>query len=152
MKILNAIPGFGPLLSKNQVIEFLSRKLNLQLGTIDDNGDPNINPVWFFYENEKIYIATSKQSKKAHNALQRNQVYFSIDDETYPYKGVKGKGIITALEDFDTKLTIAEKIIIKYMGNLENDIGKHIIGQIKNGNETILEITPKFYSAWSFEI
>jgi len=38
------------------------------------------------------------------------------------------------------------------MGNLENDIGKHIIKQIKNGNETVLEIIPKFYSAWTFEI
>ena len=152
MKIINAIPGFGPLLSKSQVIEFLSSKLNLQLGTIDEKGDPNINPVWFFYENEKIYLATSRQSKKAQNALRRNLVYFSIDDEKYPYKGVKGKGNIMALEDFDKKLAIAEKIIIKYMGNLENDIGKHIIGQIKNGNETVLEITPIFYSAWSFEI
>ena len=51
MKIINAIPGFGPLLSKNQVIEFLSSKLNLQLGTIDEKGDPNICPVWFFFEN-----------------------------------------------------------------------------------------------------
>jgi len=152
MKIINAIPGFGPLLSKNQVIEFLSSKLNLQLGTIDEKGDPNICPVWFFFENEKIYLATSKQSKKAYNALQRNLVYFSIDDETYPYKGVKGKGNIRSLEDSEKKLAVAEKIIIKYMGNLENDIGKHIIEQIKNGNETVLEITPRFYSAWSFEI
>ena len=152
MKIINAIPGFGPLLSKNQVTEFLSRKLNLQLGTIDEKGDPNINPIWFFYENEKIYLVTSKHSKKAKNSFRRNLIYFSIDDETFPYKGVKGKGTIKTLEDFDKKLTIAEKIIIKYMGNLENDIGKHIIKQIKNGNETVLEIIPKFYSAWTFEI
>ena len=48
---------------------------------------------------------------------QRNLVYFSIDDETYPYKGVKGKGNIRSLEDSEKKLAVAEKIIIKYSYN-----------------------------------
>jgi len=151
MKVVNAIPGFGPDLSEQQVKNFLeTSKLNLQIGTIDSKGDPNIHPVWYLFENEKLYVATPKKSKKAQNALKHNLVYYSIDDENFPYKGVKGKGTINLLEDIKTNLIIGEKIILKYTGSLESDIGKFIIEQIKNGNETILEITPKFYSAWSF--
>jgi nitroimidazol reductase NimA-like FMN-containing flavoprotein (pyridoxamine 5'-phosphate oxidase superfamily) len=150
MKIVNAIPGFGPELSEEQVKDFLNSKLNLQLATLDSKGEPSIHPVWYLFENQKLYVATPKKSKKAQNAMKNNLVYYSIDDENIPYKGVKGKATVRLLEDIDSNLKIAEKIILKYMGSLENDIGKFIIGQIKEGNEAIIELTPKFYSAWSF--
>ena len=70
MKIVNAIPGFGQLLTEQQVREFLgASRLNLQLGTIDEKGEPNIHPIWYFFENDKLYIVTPKKSKKANNAL-----------------------------------------------------------------------------------
>jgi nitroimidazol reductase NimA-like FMN-containing flavoprotein (pyridoxamine 5'-phosphate oxidase superfamily) len=151
MKIVNAIPGFGPQLSEKRVRDFLvNSKLNLQLATIDSKGEPTIHPVWYIFENEKMYVATPKKSKKAQNALKNNLIYYSIDDENMPYKGVKGKGKVRLLENIDSNLKIAEKIILKYMGSLENDIGKFIISQTKEGNEAILEITPRYYSAWSF--
>ena len=151
MRIINAIPGFGKLLTEQQIREFLGNsKLNLQLGTIDERGEPNIHPIWYNFENDKLYVVTPKKSKKANNALRQNLVYFSIDDETFPYKGVKGKGNIKSLDDINSNIKMAEKIITKYMGSLENDIGKWIINEIRQGNESVLEITPKFFSAWSF--
>ncbi len=151
MKIVNAMPGLGKLLSEQQVRDFLARsKLNLQLGTIDEKGEPNIHPIWYIFENDRIYVATPKKSKKAENSLRQKLVYFSIDDESFPYKGVKGKGTVKSLEDINYNVKIAEKIITKYMGNLENDLAKWIINEIKQGNEAVLEINPKFYSAWSF--
>ena len=145
------MPGLGKSLSEQQVRDFLARsKLNLQLGTIDEKGEPNIHPIWYIFENDRIYVATSKKSKKAKNSLRQKLVYFSIDDESFPYKGVKGKGTVKSLEDINYNVKIAEKIITKYMGNLENDLAKWIINEIMQGNEAVLEINPKFYSAWSF--
>jgi len=150
MKIINAIPKFGPELSEIQVREFLNSKLNLQLATLDSKGEPCIHPVWYLFKNEKLYVATSKKSKKIKNVIKNPLVYYSIDDENMPYLGVKGKATVRFIEDINSNLEIAEEIILKYMGSLENDIGKHIIGQIKDGTEVIMELTPKFYSAWSF--
>jgi len=151
IKIVNAMPGLGKSLSEQQVRDFLARsKLNLQLGTIDEKGEPNIHPIWYIFENDRIYVTTSKKSKKAKNSLRQKLVYFSIDDESFPYKGVKGKGTVKSLEDINYNVKIAEKIITKYMGNLENDLAKWIINEIMQGNEAVLEINPKFYSAWSF--
>jgi len=120
------------------------------LGTIDEKGEPNIHPIWYIFEDDRIYVATPKKSKKAKNSLRQKLVYFSIDDESFPYKGVKGKGNVKPLEDIDSNIKIAEKIITKYMGNLENDLARWIINEIRQGNEAVLEISPKFYSAWSF--
>jgi nitroimidazol reductase NimA-like FMN-containing flavoprotein (pyridoxamine 5'-phosphate oxidase superfamily) len=151
MKILNAIPGFGKPLTEPEVREFLERsKLNLQLGTTDEHGKPNIHPIWYFFENDKIYVVTHKKSKKATNALREKVIYFSIDDESPPVKGVKGEASVKPLEDLNSNIKIAEKIITKYMGNLDNDLARFIINAIKQGDEAVLELTPKFYSAWSF--
>jgi nitroimidazol reductase NimA-like FMN-containing flavoprotein (pyridoxamine 5'-phosphate oxidase superfamily) len=151
VKLVNAIPGFGPDLSEKQVRDFLENsKLNLQLATIDAKGEPIIHPVWYLFENDKLYVATPKHSRKAQNASNDKMIYYSIDDEKLPYKGVKGKGTIKLLEDIQTNLHIAKKIILKYTGSLDSDIGKFIISQTIQGQEAILEITPKYYSAWSF--
>jgi general stress protein 26 len=151
MKILNAMPGLSKPLTEPEVREFLVKsKLNLQLGTTDEQGKPNIHPIWYFFENDKIYVVTQKKSKKATNALREKTIYFSIDDESSPVKGVKGEASVKLLEELNSNLKLAEKIITKYMGNLDNDLARFIINAIKQGDEVVLELTPKFYSAWSF--
>ena len=65
MKIVHASPGFGSVLTEEQAIDFLTNsKLNLLLGTIDENGEPNVHPVWYLYDNGKLYVETSKTAKK----------------------------------------------------------------------------------------
>ena len=102
MKILNASPGVGGPLSEQETKEFLTTKnLNVHLGTVDDKGDANIHPAWYYYDapKEKIYVVTSKQSKKIDNLRNKQNIYFCIDDPNIPYKGVRGKGSVKICED-----------------------------------------------------
>jgi general stress protein 26 len=139
--------------TETEVNEFLERKLNMQIATIDEEGNPMIQPVWFLYDKKsgKIYTATSKMSKKVQN-IHRNpdKIYFSIDDENYPYKGVKGRGIATISQDIQNNLPIVEKINMKYLGTLEHPVANMIMENTRNGIEVVIEITPKFFSAWDF--
>ncbi|MFB5607618.1 MAG: pyridoxamine 5'-phosphate oxidase family protein [Candidatus Nitrosomaritimum yanchengensis] len=149
MKIIHASPGFGSALSESQVNEFLENsKLNLLLGTIDSKGDPNVHPVWYFYENGKLYVETGKTAKKAQNIRNKSAVYFCIDDEKIPYKGVRGKASATILEDIPKILPIAEKIMIKYTGDLENKVAKFLLDGVKSGSSVLLELEPKYYATW----
>lgn len=149
MKILHGSPGFGSKLSEKDIEDFLAnKKLNLLLGTIDDMQEPNVHPVWFLYENNKLYVETSKASKKVKNIRRRPYVYFCIDDETMPYKGVRGKGDISIHESVDYNLPLAEKIMLKYTGSLDNEVAKFLLDGVKNGQSVILEITPRYYSTW----
>ena len=99
MKIINATSEV-PDMTKEEVERFLESKLNLQLATIDEQGEPNIQPVWFYYnkDGEKLLITASKLTKRTQNLRNKSAIYFSIDDENPPYKGVKGKGIATLVE------------------------------------------------------
>ena len=149
MIIKHASPGIGSALSESQVNEFLTNsRLNLLLGTIDSKGEPNIHPVWYFFENGRLYIETSKTAKKAQNILHKNTVYFCIDDEKIPYKGVRGKASAKILEEVSKILPIAEKIMIKYTGDLENNVAKFLLDGVKSGSSVLLELEPKYFSTW----
>ncbi|MBI5133147.1 MAG: pyridoxamine 5'-phosphate oxidase family protein [Thaumarchaeota archaeon] len=151
MKILNASPGFGSPMTEDEVRNFLSNsKLNIQLGTVDEKGDPNVHPAWYYFSNNKIYVETSKGSKKVLNIRRKSTIYFCIDDENLPYKGVRGKGVVRISEDVNSNIPIAEKIMIKYTGSLDNNIAKFLMDAVKAGNSVILEITPSYYSTWDY--
>jgi uncharacterized pyridoxamine 5'-phosphate oxidase family protein len=137
-----------------EVNKFLESKLNLQLATIDEEGFPNIQPIWFLYDKEigKMYVSTQKMTKKAQNIYRNpDKIYFSIDDENFPYKGVKGKAVARISEDIDWNIPIVEKINIKYLGNIEHPLAKMIMENTRKGTQIVIEIIPKFFSAWDFE-
>ena len=139
--------------TETEVNNFLENRLNMQIATIDEEGYPMIQPTWFLYDNKesKIYTATQKMAKKVQN-IRRNpdKIYFSIDDENHPYKGVKGRAVATISEDIQKNLPIVEKINIKYLGTIEHPLAKMIMENTRSGTEVVIEITPKFFSAWDF--
>jgi PPOX class probable F420-dependent enzyme len=151
MKIVTAsseIPG----MTREEAERFLESKLNLQIATIDERGEPNIQPVWFYYDKnrEKLLITTSKSAKKTQNLRNKPVVYFSIDDENLPYKGVKGKGIVTIVDDPDKVVPQADRISMKYLGTLDHPIAKMITDSSKKGDVVVIEISPKFFSTWDY--
>jgi nitroimidazol reductase NimA-like FMN-containing flavoprotein (pyridoxamine 5'-phosphate oxidase superfamily) len=102
-------------MNKEEVNEFLESKLLLQIGTIDEEGDPNIHPVWFGYDidREKLLVITPKITKKAKNLRSKPIMYFSIDDQNITYKGVKGKGNAKIIEDPKKTVTYGSEIYMK---------------------------------------
>jgi general stress protein 26 len=151
MKILKAIPDV-PSMTMEEAERFLESKLNLQFATVDNKGDPNIQPVWFYYDKnkEKLFIMTGKNTKKSQNVSEKPIIYFCIEDGNSPYKGVKGKGIVTIYDDLQTVVSLSNKMIIKYLGTLDNPMAKAISERSKSGEGIIIEITPKFFSTWDF--
>jgi nitroimidazol reductase NimA-like FMN-containing flavoprotein (pyridoxamine 5'-phosphate oxidase superfamily) len=151
VKIISAIPGTSSM-DKEEVNKFLESKILLQIGTIDEEGDPNIHPVWFSYDKdrEKLLVITPKITKKVKNLRSKPNVYFSVDDVNITYKGVKGKGTATIIEDPKRTVSYGEKIYMKYLGTLDHPVSKMILDSAKKGNHVVLEISPKFFSTWDF--
>jgi nitroimidazol reductase NimA-like FMN-containing flavoprotein (pyridoxamine 5'-phosphate oxidase superfamily) len=141
-----------PGMNEDEISNFLESKLNLQLATIDAKGDPIIQPVWFDYEkeSERFYIMTSKSSRKVKSIRRKPAIYFSIDDDNYPYKGVKGKGTATIIDNLSRTVARAEKINLKYLGTLEHPTAKTLMDYAQNGKEVLVEINPKYFSSWDF--
>ena len=80
--------------------------------------------------------------------MEKHSVYFCIDDPNLPYKGVRGKGIVTILHDIAGNISIEKKIILKYLGTLDDSLAKLILNATERGEGVILEITPIYFSTW----
>lgn len=139
--------------TESEVERLLESKLNMQIATMDSEGYPSIQPVWFYHDSEsgKLYTGTDKRSRKIRNIREiSDKIYFSIDDENFPYKGVKGRGQARILENVQQNLAIIEKINLKYLGTLDHPLAKRLTDSAAKGDEIVIEISPKFFSAWDF--
>ena len=88
----------------------------------------------------EIYVETGKHSKKMENLSRNNTIYFCIDDPNPPYKGVRGKGSAMVHENVNFNILIAQKIHLRYFGNLEHPIAHELVEAIKNGQSISMEI------------
>lgn len=153
MKIFNASPGFSDPLTEDEIVSFLVNQThNIHLGTIDEKKHPNIHPTWYYYDpnKNKIYVETARNSKKIQNISNNQTIYFCIDDPKPPYRGVRGKGKTAISQSLDFNLMISKKIMIKYLGSLDNPMAKILLGNVEQGNSVILEITPLYFSTWDY--
>jgi general stress protein 26 len=139
------------LLTEQETKDILtSGTLMIHLGTVDEKGHANIHPAWYYYDpsTNKLYVQTGKQSKKTYNLRNNEIIYFCIDNQNPPYKGVRGKGSVKVYEDVNFNIPIAEKILIKYLGDLQHPSAQTLLAGQKKGQLVVLEINPTYYSAW----
>ena len=152
MKILDASePKFGRPMTEDEVRDFLvNSKKNVHISTLDEKGEPNIHPTWYYFDNndDKLYIESGKESKKTRNLRRNSIVYYCIDDDKIPYKGVRGKGTVRISDDVDYNLSKVERIVVKYLGSVGDHMSQTIISSIRNKEAIIMEVTPKFYATW----
>jgi hypothetical protein len=63
---------------------------------------------------------------------------------------VRAKGNATISENINNNVTIAEKIILKYLGSLEGQMAKKLMELVRKGDEISIEITPDYFSTWDY--
>ncbi len=143
---MDDVPG----MTEAEIPIFLSTgKLLLRLGSKDENGDPVIHPVWYSFESGKLYILTGADSKKAKNIARSDHVYFSVDSESEPYRGVKGKASAAIMKDPEKAIQIGSDIVRKYMG-ADNPFEKNLSKEVNSGESIVIEISPEYYSTWDY--
>lgn len=59
--------------------ELLQRRLIATLGTQNADGSIHLTAVWFLFENDSLFVATSSKTKKARNILARPKASLMID-------------------------------------------------------------------------
>ena len=132
----------------NKRDEFLKIQKILRLSTIDKSNFPHITPVWYIFNDEKIYIGTNTKNQKIKNIEKNNKVSFCVDvgvnaPDIY---GIMSKGIANVIVEMPKTKTIAKKILLKYFKTLENKSAK----QLLDDTDCIIEIIPEKFSIWSY--
>jgi len=141
----------APGMDRSEIDAFLAgSKTPLRLGTTNSKGEPNIHPVWYHYVTNKLYFMSYKDAVKVRNLKHNKTVYFSVDTEAMPNTGVKGRGTAIIVKDLWRALPLSEKIITKYLGDLNGKTAKNMVDEVKKGSEVLVEITPQYFSTWDY--
>lgn len=150
MKTFEGEKGNG--MSERDARRFLTQsRSTLLLGTTNPDGSPMIHPVWYYFDSAKtkLYFYTEPALKKATNIKKRSQVYFDVDSDKWPYKGVKGKGRAKKITAKDEALSFVRKILAKYVKKGQPMI-KSVIGKVRTGGYVVFEITPTYFTSWDY--
>src|SRR5215831_3520744 len=116
MKIFEGEKGNG--MTEEEARKFLTESRSvLILGTTDNDGAPMIHPVWYYFDTAgtKLYFYTEPPLRKARNVQARSQVYFDVDYDKWPYKGVKGKGTARLVTPKEKAIVFARRILARYV-------------------------------------
>ena len=141
----------APGMDQSEIDTFLaSSKTPLRLGTTNSKGEPNIHPVWYHYATNKFYFMSYKDAVKVRNLKHNKTVYFSVDTDAMPNTGVKGRGTAIIVKDTGKALSLSEKIVAKYLGDLNSNIAKNMVDEVSKGSEVLVEITPHYFSTWDY--
>ncbi|MHA1713667.1 MAG: pyridoxamine 5'-phosphate oxidase family protein [Candidatus Ranarchaeia archaeon] len=143
-------PIKGPW-DRQTLSEFLwTAAIPMRLATIDLDGHPVIHPVWFHYQQNKLYATTSPYSKKIVNVTQNPTAYFCIDSQDRPYKGVRGKAVVKVINDIEFSIDISRQMVLKYLGRLDHPATKTVL---RNAAKSyVLELTPYYLITWDYSI
>jgi len=61
------------------VLELLQRRLIATLATENNDGTIHLTAVWFLFEDNSLFVATSSKTKKARNVLARPKASLMVD-------------------------------------------------------------------------
>ena len=150
MKIFLAqktVPG----MTKEETVNCLGKgRMILRLGTLDSTtGGPMIHPVWYYFANDRFFFFTEKDASKLRNVKRESAVYFTIDIDTRPYIGVRGKGTARVVPESEETIELKEKIVRKYLDRSDPRYNM-AIEKARSNRSIVLEVIPSYYTVWDY--
>ena len=125
-------------------------KIPMRMATIGGDGSPVIYPVWYHYAKDRLHLFSRKNARKMEDIVRNNTVYFSIDTETFPNKGVKGKSTAKMISDPSEGVPVVERMLEKYLGDTKSSYPKAMIESVRKGSAVVVEIRPHYYTVWDY--
>ena len=86
------------------------------LATIDPNGRPNVNPVWFLWDGEHVLLSIKPDTAKYRSLRADSNVALSVSDPSRPDLYVELRGTVVDFELFDN-LSWVNQLSRKYTGS-----------------------------------
>lgn len=150
IRVFAAGEGVGMTMAEAKRFLAESRSV-IKLGTVDASGDPNVHPVWYCFEPKGfgLYAMVGTYTKKLKNIEERKRLYFLVDDDRWPYKGVRGKGEARVLPKGQEALAKVEKIVTRYIKK-DHPLFEQYHGGVRRGSYVVVRIMPRYISTWDY--
>jgi len=132
--------------NQREVQSFMNQKRLASFATVGSKNEPHIVPVFFTFDNGKVYIQTDRESVKARNIQLNDNVAVAV------YRGeeaviIRGRGRVIDSEEEFVKRT--QDHIDKYQLKLDEH-GRDSLGipLFNKKVRCVIEVTPKRMLYW----
>ena len=127
--------------------EFLNEvRIPIRLACKTKNGWPIVVSLWFLHQDGLLYCATQKSAKIIDYLEQDDRCAFEIAEDRPPYCGIRGQA--RAKIDASRGVEILERLLIRYLGDADNDLAKRLLA--KGHSEVAIVLKPIRVFSWDF--
>ena len=121
-------------------------KIPLRLSTVTASGWPLVLSLWYLYEGGAMYCATPQNAKVVACLAQEPRCGFEVAADQPPYCGVRGRAL--AKIDEYRGLEILERLLVRYLGGLNNSLAKGLL--TRPNPEVAIRLEPQSSYTWNF--
>ena len=117
--------------------EFLQENMFCILSTIRKDGAPQSTPVYYLYENGKLYISVTRTRAKTRNILRDPRVSLVVlkVERPFPHMQITGTAAITE----DDLEPLSRRIFSRFMPNLPDNFTE----MLKEQQRRVMVVTPE---------
>jgi PPOX class probable F420-dependent enzyme len=107
--------GKGRGLTPDELHAFLTEtKIFVKIGTLGEDGWPNVNPAWYEYDGNAFWLVTKPLAGFCKNMVRDPRVTLCIDNPVPPYMRVMVRGRAEVVDaDWEE---IARRMVLRYLG------------------------------------
>ncbi len=101
-------------MTQDELNEFLQEPRLARLATVNEDGSPQVTPVWTEYDGEVFHFITRRTTVKAQNIERDNRVAFTVDTDKPPYRAV----VVWGHAEWQPELTeeLTRRLSVRYLG------------------------------------
>ncbi len=99
----------------NEVLSLLSEANFAQLATVNADGSPHVDTVWFEFSHGQLLIASTGRTKKSRNLDCNPAAFAVITHRDNPYEQAQLTLQLLGIED-DSSMAVCDRIARKYTG------------------------------------
>ena len=132
---------------KQQVEDFLSEQtIPARLSFISDDSKPWMLSLWYKYDKETLYCATTKDADVVRHLQERPYCAFEISTNEPPYRGVRGKGTVTISPD--ENLILLKELVDRYVDDEYDTFRNWLLG--RDVQEVQIALEPEKIYSWDY--
>ena len=125
---------------------FLGLRLIATLGTHNDDGSSLLTPIWYVFEDGRLFVGTSRASRKARNVLARPRATLLVDRRgAADHRWVSAVGAAEVIGG-EPAAAINARIRARYL----TPAGEAAYGRVLAvADDVVIAITPERWRSWS---
>ncbi len=123
-----------------------STVIPLRLATTGGHG-PIVQSLWFTYDDGALWCATQTDSMVTRRVRREPRVGWEISPDDPPYRGVRGRGTVSVVDDADQAGDVLRRLIGRY-GQQGTELEGWLMSRV--ATEVALRIDDLMVTSWDY--